>query len=74
MKNIRAYFTIDTNGSDKVPKVLEDNVHCSNWCIKYHEEVGDSQIDKLSLASVISHVVNEYVISVVNYITYGLRD
>ena len=31
---IHACFTIDTYGTDNVPKALEDNVHCFNWYTK----------------------------------------
>ena len=61
---IRACFTIDTYGTDKVSKVLEDKVHCSNWYTKYCEKFSDSQIHKVGLTDIIRHVVNEYVAAV----------
>lgn len=71
---IHACFTIDTNESDKVPKVFRESENFTDWYTKYLEDVYHSQIDKSGLTNVISHAVNEYTVSVVNYITYGLRD
>ena len=75
VNTIRACLTIDTgNDTHKVPKVFKDNDHLSDWYTKYREGFGESRINKYGLTNVISHAVNEYAVSVVNYITYGLRD
>ena len=78
LKNIiRACFTIDTQGpkTKKVPKCFKDlDGSSSLWYTNYRQEFRAGLLDKGGLTNIISHAVNEYHVSVINYITYGLRD
>ena len=78
LKNIiRACFTIDTQGpkTNKVPNCFETlDGNSSLWYTNYRQEFGAGLLDKGGLTNIISHAVNEYHVSVHNYMTYGLRD